>query len=65
MMTNENAVTMKDGQPMLTMMRGKTTFLIGMHFNEKSKDTIDDKIKKIIRKENVSMRVFVQNGKTR
>ena len=55
MMTNENAVTMKDGQPMLTMMRGKTTFLIGMYFNEKSKDTIDDKIKKIIRKEVAAM----------
>ena len=50
-MTNETVVTMKDEQPMLTMMRGKTTFLIGMNFNEKSKDTIDDKIKKIIRKE--------------
>ena len=55
MMTNENAVTMKDGQPLLTMMRGKTTFLIGMHFNEKSKNTIDDKIKKIIRKEVAAM----------
>jgi len=50
-MTNETVVTMKDEQPMLTMMRGKTTFLIGMHFNEKGKDTLDDKIKKIIRKE--------------
>ena len=29
-MTNENAVTVKDGQPMLMMMRGKTTFIIGM-----------------------------------
>ncbi len=55
MMTNENVVTMKDGQPLLTMMRGKTTFLIGMYFNEKSKDTIDDKIKKIVRKEVAAM----------
>lgn len=54
-MTNENAVIMKDGQPRLTMMIGKTTFLIGMHFNEKSKDTLDDKIKKIIRKEAATM----------
>ena len=29
-MTNETAVTMKDGQPMLTMMKGKTTFIIGV-----------------------------------
>jgi hypothetical protein len=46
---------MKDGQPLLTMMRGRTTLLIGMHFNEKSKDKIDDKIKKIIRKEVAAM----------
>ena len=51
MMTNETAVTMKDGQPMLTMKKGKTTFMIGLHFNEKGKDTLDDKIKKMIRKE--------------
>jgi len=50
-MANDFTGIMKDEQPMLTIQKGKTTFRIGMHFNEKSKDTIDDKIKKMIRKE--------------
>ena len=50
-MTNETVVTMKDEQPMLTMMRGKTTFLIGMHFNEKGKETVEEKLKNIMIKD--------------
>ena len=53
-MANESSAIMKDGQPMLMMQKGKTTFLIGMYFNEKSKDTIDDKIKKMIKKEAIT-----------
>lgn len=50
-MANEFTAIMKDDKSLLTMQKGKTTFLIGMHFNDKSKDTLDDKLKKIIRKE--------------
>lgn len=39
------------GNPSITMRRGKTTFKIGICFNEKSKETLDDRIKKLIRKE--------------
>ena len=34
----------------LIMRSGGTTFLIGLHFSETSKDTLDDKVKKLIRK---------------
>lgn len=40
-----------DEIPVITMRRGKTTFKIGLCFNNKSKDTLDDRIKKMIRKE--------------
>ena len=29
---------------------GGTTFLIGLHFSETSKDTLEDKVKKLIKK---------------
>jgi len=35
----------------LIMKSGKTTFLIGLHFSETSKDTLEDKVKKLIRKD--------------
>ncbi len=38
-------------KPVITMKRGKTTFTIGLCFNDKSKETLDDRIKKLIRKE--------------
>ena len=34
-----------------TMKSGNTTFLVGLHFNEASKETLDDKLKKLIRKD--------------
>ena len=37
--------------PMLTMQRGRTTFLIGLHFAEKGKETLEDKVKKLIRRD--------------
>ena len=42
-------------EPVLIMQRGGTTFLIGLHFSETSKDTLEDKIKKLIWKD-------VENG---
>ena len=30
---------------------GNTTFLVGLHFSEASKETLDDKLKKLIRKD--------------
>ena len=35
----------------LIMKRGGTTFVIGLHFSETSKDTLEDKVKKLIRKD--------------
>ena len=34
----------------LILNSGGTTFLIGLHFSEASKDTMADKVKKLVRK---------------
>ena len=39
----------------LIMKSGGATFVIGLHFSETSKDTLDDKVKKLIKKD-------VENG---
>ncbi len=39
----------------LIMKSGGTTFLIGLHFSETSKDTLADKVKKLAKKD-------VENG---
>jgi len=38
-------------QPMLSMQLGRTTFLIGLHFAEKSKESLDDKVKRLINRD--------------
>ena len=38
-------------QPMLSMQLGRTTFLISLHFAEKGKESLDDKVKRMIRKD--------------
>lgn len=38
-------------EPVLIMQSNGTTFLIGLHFSETSKDTMEDKIKKLIQKD--------------
>ena len=43
--------TVPSGSSMLTMKSGHTTFLIGIHFSETSKQTLDDKVRKMIRKD--------------
>ena len=42
-------------EPVLIMKSNGTTFLIGLHFSETSKETLEDKIKRLIRKD-------VENG---
>ena len=37
--------------PVLTMKIGNTTLLIGIHFNQDSKETMEDKIRKLIRRD--------------
>ena len=38
-------------QPMLSMQLGRTTFLIGLHFSEKGKESLDDKVRRMIQKD--------------
>ena len=37
--------------PMLAISIGNTTYIVGIHFNEASKETIDDKLKSLISKD--------------
>ena len=37
--------------PALEFREGRTTFLVGIHFSETGKETLDDKIRKLIRKD--------------
>lgn len=38
-------------QSRVALLRGRTTFLIGLHYAEKGKETLEDKVKKMIRKD--------------
>ena len=38
-------------KPVLELREGNTTFLIGLHFSENTRETFGDKIKKLIRKD--------------
>ena len=42
--TNETRET-----PTITVRDGNTTVIVGLHFTEKGKDTIEDKIKRLIK----------------
>ena len=49
---NEDAIEQKEQiKPVLELREGNTTFLIGLHFSENTKETLGDKIKKLIRKD--------------
>lgn len=52
--SNQNAAetlsTIPD-EPRLSMRIGNTTYLVGIHFSETSKDTLADKVKKLIRRD--------------
>ena len=53
--TTENAIrAMPEPVPEtsgLIMKSGNKTFIIGLHFSDTSKDTLEDKMKKLIRKD--------------
>ena len=53
--TTENAIrAMPETAPEpsgLIMKSGNKTFIIGLHFSETSTDTLEDKMKKLIRKD--------------
>ena len=34
-----------------TMRSGKTTFVVGLHFSETSKETLEDKVRRLVKKE--------------
>ena len=38
-------------QPMLTMRLGRTNFLIGLHFAESGKETLEDKVIRLINRD--------------
>ena len=38
-------------KPVLELREGNTTFLIGLHFSENTRETLGEKIKKLIRKD--------------
>lgn len=37
--------------PMITMKIGNTTFVVGLHFSDTSSETLEDKVKRMIRKD--------------
>ena len=53
--TTENAIrAMPETAPEpsgLVMKSGNKTFIIGLHFSKSSKDTLEDKVKKLIKKD--------------
>ena len=53
--TTENAIrAMPETAPEpsgLVMKSGNKTFIIDLHFSESSKDTLEDKVKKLIKKD--------------
>ena len=38
-------------EPLLKTTIGKITYLVGIHFNEDSKETMEDKIRRLIRRD--------------
>lgn len=49
--TPEAAVSAAQEASGLIMRSNGTTFIVGLHFSETSKDTLEDKVKKLIRKD--------------
>ena len=46
--TNTIAQTIEQNAPVLVKKIGKTTYMVGIHFSETSKETMSDKIKRLI-----------------
>lgn len=47
----ENKEGMKGRASQLTIRIGKTTYVIGMYFKEGARETMDDKVRKMIRED--------------
>lgn len=47
----EAAADISSDIPMLTIRSGNTTLLIGIHFSKDSKETMEDKIRKLIKRD--------------
>ena len=49
--TNTIAQTIEQNAPVLVKKIGKTTYMVGIHFSETSKETMSDKIKRMLKNE--------------
>lgn len=47
----ENVVSRPPLDPVLVLKSGKTTYLIGIRYSEKSTETMEDKVKRLIEKD--------------
>ena len=50
-MATEKTMTLKTEQPDFVKKIGKTTYRVKVHFSKTSKETMSDKIKKLLRNE--------------
>ena len=50
-MSNPPSIEQKKQSSELTLRIGNTSFVLGLHFSETSKLTLEDKIKKLIRRD--------------
>ena len=49
--TATGASSAEPGFSGFTMKSGNTTFLVGLHFSESCKETLEDKLKRLVRKD--------------
>ena len=47
--TNTIAQTIEQKAPVLVKKIGKTTYMVGIHFSETSKETMDDKVARLVK----------------
>ena len=47
--TNTIAQTIERNAPVLVKKIGKTTYMVGIHFSETSKETMDDKVARLVK----------------
>ena len=47
--TNTIAQTIEQNAPVLVKKIGKTTYMVGIHFSETSKETMDDKVARLVK----------------
>lgn len=46
---NTTAQTAEQQTPMLVKKIGKTTYMVGVHFSQTSKETMDDKVARLVK----------------